>query len=74
MSPSQIWALTVIAGLLYNFTCVNMKRPNKKPLKQKKIFKVTHNVVVKGNKFSNGYHIIAFEGGKNRQMSNFKSW
>ena len=36
MSPSHIEALTVIAGLLYNFTYVKMKRPNKNPLKQKK--------------------------------------
>ena len=35
MSPSHIEALTVIAGLLYNFTYVKMKRPNKNPLKRK---------------------------------------
>ena len=34
MSPSHIEALTVIAGLLYNFTYVKMKRPNKNPLKR----------------------------------------
>ena len=36
MSPSHIEALTVIAGLLYNFTYVKMKRPNKNPLKRKR--------------------------------------